>query len=105
MTTQQTQILSQIKQSILAIDNNADVLLFGSRARGDFKEDSDWDILVLTENLVDNNLKRNISDNLFYLELDNAIAISTVIVNKKNWADNFKGYPLFFEVKKDGFYI
>ena len=105
MTTQQTQILFQIKQSILAIDNSADVLLFGSRARGDYKEDSDWDILVLTDSRVDNKLKRNISDQLFYLELDNAIAISTIIVNKKTWTDKFKGYPLFFEVKKDGLYL
>ena len=25
------------------------IILFGSRARGDFKEDSDWDILVLVD--------------------------------------------------------
>lgn len=26
-----------------------DVVLFGSRARGDFREDSDWDLLVLLD--------------------------------------------------------
>ena len=25
------------------------IILFGSRARGDFKEDSDWDILVVVD--------------------------------------------------------
>ncbi len=26
-----------------------EVILFGSRARGDFRKDSDWDILLITE--------------------------------------------------------
>ncbi len=26
-----------------------EVILFGSRARGDFRKDSDWDILIITE--------------------------------------------------------
>ncbi len=27
------------------------IILFGSRARGDYREDSDWDILVVTEDI------------------------------------------------------
>ena len=26
------------------------IILFGSRARGDFKEDSDWDVCIIVEN-------------------------------------------------------
>ena len=35
-----------VKEKILEIDKNAEVILFGSRARGDFHEESDWDFLV-----------------------------------------------------------
>ena len=96
------EILSQIKQAVLAVDANADVILFGSRARGDFKEDSDWDLLILSNNKVDNKLKRTISDSLFYVGLNNVATIASIVVNKENWYSKFKGYPLFFEVKKDG---
>jgi len=27
------------------------IILFGSRARGDYREDSDWDILIVTKKL------------------------------------------------------
>ncbi len=30
-----------------------DIFLFGSRARGDNKNDSDWDILIVTEHTFD----------------------------------------------------
>lgn len=33
------------------------IILFGSRARGDFTEDSDWDILLVTEEKIDRKTK------------------------------------------------
>jgi len=35
------------------------ILLFGSRARGDYKEDSDWDILIVTRDKLDAEKKLN----------------------------------------------
>jgi predicted nucleotidyltransferase len=29
------------------------IILFGSRARGDFKENSDWDLLIIVSNELD----------------------------------------------------
>lgn len=96
------EILSQIKQVVLAVDAEAELILFGSRARGDYKEDSDWDVLVLSENKVDGELKRKISDSIFDISLNHSAAISTLVVNKNNWYKKYSGYPLFFEVKKEG---
>lgn len=100
-----TEILLQIKQSIIAIDDSAEVILFGSRARGDNTKESDWDILVLSNKEVNATFKHKISDSLFYIGLDNIATISTIVVNKQNWYNKFKGYPLFFEIQKDGIAI
>mgnify|MGYP000418548217 CR=1 FL=1 len=35
------------------------IILFGSRARGDYTEDSDWDILLVTEGKIDKKTKRS----------------------------------------------
>ena len=43
-------ILNIAKQHNIKIDK---IILFGSRARGDYKEDSDWDILIVTEEKLD----------------------------------------------------
>jgi len=37
-----------IRKNVDEIDDNAEIILYGSRARGDERQDSDWDILVLT---------------------------------------------------------
>jgi predicted nucleotidyltransferase len=37
------------------------IILFGSRARGDFRENSDWDLLIVVSNELDLKDKREIS--------------------------------------------
>ncbi len=42
-------ITSRISSTIKQMDSSAEVYLFGSRARGDERKDSDWDLLVLSK--------------------------------------------------------
>lgn len=39
-------ILLQIKASVKELEPNSEIILFGSRARGDEREDSDWGIRI-----------------------------------------------------------
>ena len=64
-----TEFLQAVKQSVQEIDPQAEVWLFGSRARGDARPDSDWDFLVLTEKPVDRVYKRTMRDHLRELRL------------------------------------
>ncbi len=54
----QNEFLNIIKIQVLKEDENASLILFGSRARGDYREDSDWDVLVITKKEADARLKR-----------------------------------------------
>ena len=49
MKEKDTQIATRIRTEIKRIDPKAKVILFGSRARGDAKKDSDWDLLILID--------------------------------------------------------
>ncbi len=43
-----TDIIHQIQRiGRQVLPEDAHLLLYGSRARGDFREDSDWDLLIL----------------------------------------------------------
>lgn len=59
-----------IRQNISKIDPNAQIILYGSRARGTERNDSDWDVLVLTDYPVDIEKERVFRDNLYDLELE-----------------------------------
>jgi len=57
-------ILKLIRETVLNVakENNVEIdkiILFGSRARGDYKEDSDWDILIVTRQKLDKRTKLN----------------------------------------------
>ncbi len=41
--------LYRLKAEIQKIEPTAQLILYGSRARGDARPDSDWDLLLLTE--------------------------------------------------------
>lgn len=98
-------ILSEIKKAICEIDESAQVILFGSRARGDFKKESDWDILILTEQKVTRSLEKLFFQKILFLEMKYEIGVSSVIRNRKEWIDIFSFTPFYAEVEKDGMLI
>jgi hypothetical protein len=54
-------IARRIRTCIDPIDPKAKEIIFGSRARGDAKKESDWDILILTEFPVTYEIERSFS--------------------------------------------
>ncbi|MBQ3581310.1 MAG: nucleotidyltransferase domain-containing protein [Bacteroidales bacterium] len=48
MSESDTTMLQQIKANVHEVEPEAEVWLYGSRARGDAHEESDWDVLVLS---------------------------------------------------------
>ncbi len=95
------EFLQRIKQAVLSVDDKAEVILFGSHARGDSKKDSDWDILVLTENKADFHFQRKIRDEICDIELTYNEPISTIIMNEKKWRE-LKITPLYKNILQEG---
>jgi len=94
-------ILSKVKHKIKAIDPEAKIILFGSRARDDFHEDSDWDFLILTRIIVNQDLKNRISDSPFETELETESVLTGIVQNIDSW-NSYSGAPIFKNISKDG---
>lgn len=96
-------LLARIRATIDLIEPDARVILFGSRARGDARPDSDWDLLVLLDGPVTESRKRRIRDHLYDLELATNTVISAIVRTKEEWASpRFRQTPLHAEVDRDG---
>lgn len=96
-----SEITSRIKQSVNSIDSKARVILFGSRARGDYEDSSDWDFLVLTSHQVDDQIKKRIREKLLDAELEAGEVISSLIFSQDKWL-NYQITPLYQNIAKEG---
>lgn len=80
------------------------VILYGSYARGDYRKDSDIDIMILLD-MEDMDIKKfrhNLSDTTFDFNMDHNLDIKPIAKSKAhfdNWADI---YPFYANVKKEG---
>jgi uncharacterized protein len=97
-------VTEKVKQTALSFDENAQVILFGSRARGDYRKDSDWDFLILIEKPVDEPFKRKIRDNILETELETDQCISSLIENKTEWED-LEITDIYQNIAEDGISI
>lgn len=88
------QMIQIIRDKIHSIDPNVKAYLFGSRARGDARKDSDWDVLILLDKprvtLEDYN---KYSYPLWELGWDYDELINTVLFTEEEWKEN--GFTLF----------
>jgi predicted nucleotidyltransferase len=97
----QQEIIYKVKESIKMLDPRARIILFGSRARGDSKTNSDWDFLILTSLHVNEKLKRQFRTGLIDTELEAEEVISTLIYSQEQW-NKYKITPLYKNVAKEG---
>ena len=91
-----------IRQKISGIDPHAEVLLYGSRARGDNKKNSDWDILVLTDYPVDINKEKEFIDQIYEVELLTDESISVFVYSRNDWNTRQRISPFYHNVMLDG---
>ena len=106
MIRRKKHIIQLIRQKVNEIDNTAEVILYGSRARGDNKSDSDWDIMILLKRKnVDKKTEQSFRHHLLDLELEIGVPISVFVYSKSDWEGKFSITPLFRSIKKEGILI
>jgi predicted nucleotidyltransferase len=95
-------IAEKISELVREIDNSAEVILYGSRARGDSHPESDWDILILVDTRVDLDYERTFRHKLYDLELETGEVFSVTVLNKDAWKTRHWMTPLFKNVSREG---
>lgn len=85
-------------------DRLKSVILYGSYARGDFRPDSDIDIMILV-NLTDDEIREHshaLSDLTFDYNFDHDLQIMPIIKNQEHFNKWLGAYPFYNNVKREG---
>jgi predicted nucleotidyltransferase len=99
----QQNVLDRIKQIILDQEPTAKVYLFGSRARGTMKSDSDWDLLILiNKDHITTDVERSVTYPLYDLEFEIGEVISPIVYSETEWNTKHRVTPFYSSVMKEG---
>lgn len=93
-------IIERIVKQIRETEPDAEVILYGSYARG---EETDDDLLILLdkENLQFED-KTKISFPLYHIEFDTGVIISPLVMTKNKWHSKHSITPLYENIKNEG---
>lgn len=80
------------------------VILYGSYARGDYKEDSDIDIMILLdiEDLEIKNFRHDLSYMTYDFNMDNDVDIKPIVKYDEHFRYWLKAYPFYANVAREG---
>ena len=97
------ELLKRCKQAIRQVVPDADVILYGSRARGDADEYSDYDILVLTNGPADIPVHKKMIESIYPLELDTSAVLTLAVYNRQQWdTPLYRAMPFHENIDRDG---
>ncbi|MEW5910607.1 MAG: nucleotidyltransferase domain-containing protein [Thermodesulfobacteriota bacterium] len=106
MTPKEKSILESLRQKLLEANIPLlDLILFGSRARGDAGPDSDFDVLVIVKerNL---NMRKTISDCAWEAGFESEVVIQSIVRTKTEVEEGPEKYsPLFQTIRQEGIHV
>jgi len=102
-STADVELLQRCKRAIRQVVPDADVILYGSRARGDADKGSDYDILIIANGTVNMALKEKILSNVYPLELETGAVLTLFTYNKQEWdSPLYRAMPFHKNVDREG---
>jgi predicted nucleotidyltransferase len=96
-------VLALCAQALKEANKSAQVVLYGSYARGDYSEESDIDLLVLIDEPVTLEKENHLRRELFPIEIDTGYALSLQAFSLSDWnTPLYQAMPFVRNVEREG---
>lgn len=106
LTTIQTKALEELKKKLKSKYDIENLILYGSVARGEYDDESDIDILVITSQSLPRRIRHGITDIVFDMNLNYETNFSTLVVDKDSWETGpYSILPIREDIIKEGVVI
>jgi len=93
--------LSELKTIITTEIPDAEIMLFGNRAKGAYDSQSDWDMLILTTNDYPQTLKWELQEKLFNVTMKQGTRVNILLAQKAKWQDGQEYEVLRKRIEKE----
>jgi predicted nucleotidyltransferase len=100
---QDRELLTRCRTAIKSIEPSAEVILYGSRARGDAEQESDYDFLILTDGEVTLKREDAFRRQLYPLEMETGAVFTVMLVSRGDWGSAlYDAMPFYQNIERDG---
>ena len=97
------ELMKRVKTAVREIEPDAEIYLYGSRARRDSRKDSDWDFLILVDGTVDSARTDRIRHLIYEIELETGDVLSSIVRNRQEWnSPRYRYVPLREAIQREG---
>lgn len=101
-----SELVQQLGSMIRKMLPDAQAILYGSEARGEAKNSSDIDLLILVDkDNISPQEENEITAPIYDLEFESGIIISPLVMTKKAWEAAKKQTMFYYNVMKEGIVI
>jgi len=96
-------LIEQIREAVHEVELEAEIILYGSRSRGDAHSESDWDLLILVDGPISDERTDRIRHKLYELEWEYGEVISSIVRTREEWNSTlYQAIPFRQRVQQEG---
>ena len=97
------ELIEQIRHAVHEVEPEAEIILYGSRSRGEAQSESDWDFLILVDGPIDDERTDRVRHRLYEIEWESGEVISSIVRNREEWnSDLYRAMPFRQRVQQEG---
>ena len=97
------ELIEKIRQAVHEVELEAEIILYGSRSRGDALSESDWDLLILVDGPISDEHTDRIRHRLYEIEWQYEEVISSIVRSREEWNSIlYQAIPFHQRVQQEG---